>query len=190
MDQKLSPSFTTQLFGLSGELGAGVAVGGAGPGGGTVVVVGGAVVAVVVGALVVVGGAVVVVDGGAVVVVVVVVVDVEVSDTGGPAEAGGPGLGPMTGTVEVVANKGASVEDEPDAGAEPDAPASRSATDDPPPHAVTVVASAPMQIKRPQRRFTGGERSRGARYLAKSSRNSRSPLLPTLAGPPEGLLML
>ena len=177
--QKLSPAFTTQVCGLVAGVGAGgVVAGGEGGGGGAVVVVGGAVV--------VVGGAVVdVVDGGAVVVVVVVAGSVV---TGGIADAGGPGVGPITGAVVVVANNGASVVEL--GGADAEEPASRSATDDPPPHAVAAVANAPTHSNHRQLRFTGGERSRGSCYLAKSRRNSRSPLLPTLAGPPDGLLML
>ena len=181
--QKLSPAFTTQVSGLdAGAVGAGGAGDGTvvGGGGGAVVVVGGAVV-------------VVVVDGGAVVVVVVdvVVVLVVVSVAGGMADAGGPGVGPIVGTVVVVRRNGAVVEGAPEleAGAEPDAPAPRSATDDPPPHAATIVTSAPTHSNLRRLRFTGGEPTCGWRYLAKTRRNSSSPLLPTLAGPPEGLSM-
>jgi hypothetical protein len=150
-----------------------------------VVVVGGTVV-VVGGAVVVVGGTVVVVvDGGAVVVVAGSVV------TGGMAEAGGPAV--VGGTVVVVSRNGAVVELSPPttwAGAGDDEPDPSLATDAPPPQAVTEAASAPAHSNHRQLRFTGGERSCVSRYLAKLSKNSRSPVLPTLAGPPEGLLML
>jgi hypothetical protein len=190
--QKFSPALTTQWSGFDAGAGAGgVAVGGAGAGGGTVVVVGGAVV-VVGGAVVVVGGAVVVVVDGAVVVDGGVVVVVGWIVTGGIAEAGGPAV-VGGGAVVVVIRNGVVVELSPPttwAGGADEEPAPELAIGAPPPHAVTEIASAPAQSNHRQLRFTGGERSCVSRYLAKISKNSRSPVLPTLAGPPEGLLML
>ena len=157
--------------------------------GGTVVVVGGAVVAVVDGGAVVVGAVVVgmvVVVGTAVVVVAGSVV------AGGIAEAGGPAVVAVGALVVVSKNPavvGASLPTTWAGGAGDELEPALLATGDPPPQAASAVASTPAPTNHFRPRFTGGERSRRSRYLAKSRRNSRSPLSPTLAGPPEGLLM-